>query len=399
MKENELKLKQLIAEGQARIIYIGGTGRSGSTIAQIIFARFADRAIHQPFKGLLAKAQRNSDFEQIEFDADIYEQACGLIVEHIFEVLQEKEQATILVKELSDFFDPPIWQRWIEIPEKFIFTINDPHLQYFSGLSLIVDQVYQGNGELKDRRSFVLAKTSIFESKKYDNFAKQFEGTILEYNDLLWQKTRSYLEQVRKIIEGTPKKLAVLDLTLVRNNPEYTIAQTIAQLDFAQLDVKAIDPTSLAESQTKIVDVLDRNRLSVRKASNSQEIYPLKSGEAIGLSAFGTESQKHINRIIPLYLEMFYAAEQVAMPALEKLDSSLTNLAAKNPFVAYAIAKYYQQQKIAPQREFNNLIDRIIKGNNQDDVNSESQNANQNLEQFSDSFTAIDKFWNAQARN
>ena len=92
MKVNELQLKQLIAEGKARIIYIGGTGRSGSTIAQIIFAKFADRAIHQPFKGLLAKAQRNSTFEQIEFDADIYDQACGLIVEHIYEVLQEKER-------------------------------------------------------------------------------------------------------------------------------------------------------------------------------------------------------------------------------------------------------------------------------------------------------------------
>ena len=382
MQENDLQLKQLIAEGKAKIVYIGGTGRSGSTITQIVFARFADRVLHQPFKGLLAKAQRDSDFEQIEFDADIYQQACGLIVDHIYEVLQEKPKATILVKELSDFFDPPIWKRWIEIPDQFLFTINDPHLQFLSGLSLIVDQVYQGNGDLKDNREFVLEKAPIIESKIFHNFAKQFEVTILQYNDFVWQRTTSYLEQVRKVIKGTSKKLGILDLVLLRNNPEYTISQTITQLGFAKEDIKAIVPTSLAESQKKVFDVLDKNRLSVRKASNSQKIYPLKSGEAIGLSAFPSESQEHIIRIIPKYLEMFYAVEQVAMLPERKSNSSLVNLEEKNPFVAYAIAKFYQHQKKS-------------KNNNLDYFNHQDHH----LKNFSSSFKAINQFWNTRLQS
>jgi hypothetical protein len=50
---SELSLKQLVSNGKATIIYIHGTARSGSTIAEIVFSQLSDRAIHQPFRGIL----------------------------------------------------------------------------------------------------------------------------------------------------------------------------------------------------------------------------------------------------------------------------------------------------------------------------------------------------------
>jgi hypothetical protein len=118
---NEITLKQLVASGKASIIYVHGTTRSGSTIAQVIFSRFADRAIHQPFMALLENRGGYLRPNKLPLNADIYEEACGLIVNHILEILNEKDHATILVKEVSSFFNQSIWQRWIQIPEKFLF--------------------------------------------------------------------------------------------------------------------------------------------------------------------------------------------------------------------------------------------------------------------------------------
>ncbi len=153
---NERTLKQLVASGKASIIYVHGTTRSGSTIAQVIFSRFADRAIHQPFMALLENRGGYLRPNKLPLNADIYEEACGVIVNQILEVLKEKDQATILVKEVSYFFELPIWEHWIQIPEKFLFTIREPHLQYFSVLSLLTDIYFHGDGALVRNREFVL---------------------------------------------------------------------------------------------------------------------------------------------------------------------------------------------------------------------------------------------------
>lgn len=145
----ESELKRLAKSDRVSIVYIHGTARSGSTIAEIILAQLADLAIHQPFRGLLQKSGGRFRSQKLDFDADIYDSACGLIVKQIERSLTKKVKITVVIKELAGFFHPYIWQRWLEIPERFLFTIREPHLQYMSWLSAMTDKVCQGGGKLQ----------------------------------------------------------------------------------------------------------------------------------------------------------------------------------------------------------------------------------------------------------
>ncbi|NJK54733.1 MAG: hypothetical protein HC939_01570 [Pleurocapsa sp. SU_5_0] len=140
----ELELKQLVQSNRVSIVYIHGTARSGSTIAEIVLTQLADLAIHQPFRGVLQKAGGRFRIAKMNFDADIYNSACGLIVKQINQHLQNKQKIIVIIKELAGFFHPYIWQRWLEIPDKFLFTIREPHIQYMSWLSAMTDKVFQG---------------------------------------------------------------------------------------------------------------------------------------------------------------------------------------------------------------------------------------------------------------
>jgi hypothetical protein len=139
----ELELKKLVTSNRVSVIYIHGTARSGSTIAEIVLSQLADLTIHQPFRGVLQQAGGRFRVSKLDFDVDIYDLACGLIVEQINQYLQNKQKIVVVIKELAGFFQPCIWQRWLEIPDKFLFTIREPHIQYMSWLSAMTDKVFQ----------------------------------------------------------------------------------------------------------------------------------------------------------------------------------------------------------------------------------------------------------------
>jgi hypothetical protein len=79
----ELELRKLVTSNRVSIIYIHGTARSGSTIAEIVLSQLADLTIHQTFRGVLQKAGGRFRATKLDFDADIYNSACGLIVKQI----------------------------------------------------------------------------------------------------------------------------------------------------------------------------------------------------------------------------------------------------------------------------------------------------------------------------
>lgn len=394
---NEQTLKQLVASGKASIIYVHGTCRSGSTIAQVIFSRFADRAIHQPFAALLESQGGDNRPNKLSLNADIYEEACGVIVNQILEILKEKDQATILVKEVSYFFELPIWERWIQIPEKFLFTIREPHLQYFSGLSLFTDRYFQGDGSLVRNREFILENALIIESLNLQNLSPDWEGTIISDNENQWEALISQWEMVRSFLNGSSKKIAIMDLNIMRMNPYYAIEKIIEKLGMEVDNIESSIYNLNVQSQSKIFDLRDPNRQSVRKARNSKAINPLVEGEDISPYAFPPLSREHIWRVIPIYLDMLYAPEQVAMPSLEQLNdfvaqSETLKLSDAHPFEAYAIANFHLHQKTANSEKILPLLERILKGNTKTSSSWEKESLNS--ERFKGSFEIVDRYWN-----
>mgnify|MGYP000561914332 CR=1 FL=1 len=85
----ELELKQLVQSNRVSIIYIHGTARSGSTIAEIVLSQLADLAIHQPFRGVLQQAGEHFRIAKLNLNVDIYNSGCGLIVKQIKKYLQK----------------------------------------------------------------------------------------------------------------------------------------------------------------------------------------------------------------------------------------------------------------------------------------------------------------------
>ena len=386
-------LKKLVYEQKATIIFVYGTARSGSTITQVIFANLADIAIHEPFTGLLQNQVTHSGVNKFEFDQEIYQAGCDLIANKIFQIIKYKNHATVLIKEVSSFFETGIWEKWSQIPEKFLFTIRDPHLQYFSRLSQITNL---SNPHGLSSSSFdVIEKSTITESLELSTLKPFFSGTVIDNNKESWQKLNSHQNQVRTAIIGTDKTMAILDATLLKKDPKYTIEQTIKQLGFQIKEPDDFEKNLQIKSQEKVFDVRDPNRYTVRKARNSKEIDPLVPGENISPYDFPPSSREHIWQIISFYLDLLYAPEQVAMPSLTQLDTPVSQsdtwkLDDINPFVAYAITSFHLHQKTASPEKFFPLIKRILNGRIKTATGSEK---NINSIDFRDSFDRVDSYW------
>ncbi|HAZ46439.1 MAG TPA: hypothetical protein DDW76_32380 [Cyanobacteria bacterium UBA11369] len=394
---NEQTLKQLVASGKASIIYVHGTARSGSTIAQVIFSSFADRAIHEPF--VVVRHPQGGDLRpnNLALNTELYEKACGVIVNQILEVLKEKDHATILVKDISFFFELPIWERWIQIPEKFLFTIREPHSQYFSDLSLFTYYYFQDDRALDRNREFVLQNALTMESLNLQNIWPGLDETVISNNKKEWEALIPHVKTVRSSLDGTFKKIAIMDLNIMRMNPYYAIEKILKKLDLGVDNIESCIYNLNIQSYSKIFDLGDPNREGVRKARNSKTINPLVEGEDISPYAFPPQSQKHIWRVIPIYLDLLYAPEQVAMPSLEQLDdlvaqSETLKLEDTHPFEAYAIANFHLHQKTAQPEKIVPLIERILKGNTKISSNWEKEKINS--ERFKVSFEIVDRYWN-----
>ncbi|MEY4518678.1 MAG: hypothetical protein RLZZ499_1277 [Cyanobacteriota bacterium] len=347
----ELELKKLVTSNRVSIIYIHGTARSGSTIAEIVLSQLADLTIHQPFRGVLQKAGGRFRATKLDFDADIYDSACGLIVKQINQYLQTKQKITVVIKELAGFFQPCIWQRWLEIPDKFLFTIREPHIQYMSWLSAMTDKVFQGEGKFQENRNFVINKAQITETSV---LSAEWEGTTISCNQVAWNALVSDFYQVKKEIfriSNNSKKIAILDLVLLRYKPKIVLENTLTKLGLKS----KINLTGLSKIESKIWDIRDKNRPMVRKANNSNAINPLTIGEAVSLNIFPIKSQQHIKELIPLYLELLSAPEQAYLPSLAELET--TELIVVNPFLAYAIALFHLKN----QEQVNNWFQTIAK--------------------------------------
>ena len=354
---NELALKKLVSSGKVSLVYIHGTARSGSTIAEIIFSQFAQVTIHQPFRGILQNRGGRLRNQKLEFDADIYDAGCGLIVEQINKTLKDQQKFIVIVKELAGFFQPPIWKRWIQIPDRFLFTIREPHLQYMSWLSAMTDKIFQGKGKLQENRTFVLEKAAITENSI---LPAEWEGTTLSCNQAAWQALIRDFNQVKKSIAGSNKKVAILDSILLRSNPVTAINKVIEKLDWQFQHAKPIGQNLILESHRKIFDIRDKSRPMVRKANNSKKINPLVSGEAISLGIFPLKSQQHIEQIIPIYLDLLYAPEQVYLPSLAELNTTKTTALTKtHPFIAYAIALFHLHQQTELIEQITALIESL----------------------------------------
>lgn len=388
---SEARLKQLVSEGKATILYIHGTARSGSHIALVIFSKLADRSIDNPFSGLRHKLGPLRP-NKLPLDADIYEAGCGLIVEQIESELQQKSHVKILVTNTSRFFEPQLWEQWIQIPEKFIFTIREPHLQYLSWLCYVADLVSKADGLLIGNRSAVLAKAADIEPVEIQSLRPAWSGTTISYSFREWQNLMHDWNVVRSAMTGSSKKLAVLDLISLRQNPEYAISKTIEQLGFEVNNVKEFGRNLQAQSKEKIFDPRDSNRMQVRKARNSNEIHRLVPGEAIDSHAFPAKSREHIWQLIPIYLDLLYAPENAAMLSWQQLDAPVAGseslkLADIHPFVAYAIALFHKHKNPAP--EINTLLESIVNGKTKTVLGEEKPNS----ELFGDSFAVVDAYW------
>lgn len=331
----ELELKKLVTSNRVSIIYIHGTARSGSTIAEIVLSQVADLTIHQPFRGVLQQAGGRFRVTKLDFDVDIYDLACGLIVEQINQYLQNKQKIVVVIKELAGFFQPCIWQRWLEIPDKFLFTIREPHIQYMSWLSAMTDKVFQGKGELQENRDFVISKAKITETSI---LSAEWEGTTISCNQFAWNALVNDFYQVKKetfSISSTRKKVAVLDLVLLRYKPNIVLKKTLEKLGINS----EVNLNNLSKVESNIWDIRDKNRPMVRKANNSNAINPLTIEEVVSLNVFPIKSQQHIQKLIPLYLDLLFTSEQVYLPSLTELET--TELIIVNPFLAYAVALFH----------------------------------------------------------
>ena len=347
----ELELKQLAKSDRVSIIYIHGTARSGSTIAEIVLSQVADLTIHQPFRGVLQQAGGRFRATKLDFDVDIYDSACGLIVKQINQYLQNNQKIVVVIKELAGFFQPCIWQRWLEIPDKFLFTIREPHIQYMSWLSAMTDKVFQGKGKLQENRDFVISKAQITETSV---LSAEWEGTTISCNQFAWNALVDDFYQVQKeisSISSVRKKVAILDLVLLRYKPNIVLKNTLEKLG-----VKSeINLNNLSKVESNIWDIRDKNRPMVRKANNSNTINPLTTEEVVSLNIFPIKSQQHIQELIPLYLDLLFASDQVYLPSLTELET--TELIVVNPFLAYAVALFHLKN----QAQVNNWFQTIAK--------------------------------------
>lgn len=347
----ELELKQLAKSDRVSIIYIHGTARSGSTIAEIVLSQVADLTIHQPFRGVLQQAGGRFRATKLDFDVDIYDSACGLIVKQINQYLQNNQKIVVVIKELAGFFQPCIWQRWLEIPDKFLFTIREPHIQYMSWLSAMTDKVFQGKGKLQENRDFVISKAQITETSV---LSAEWEGTTISCNQFAWNALVDNFYQVKKeisSISSVRKKVAILDLVLLRYKPNIVLKNTLEKLG-----VKSeINLNNLSKVESNIWDIRDKNRPMVRKANNSNTINPLTTEEVVSLNIFPIKSQQHIQELIPLYLDLLFASDQVYLPSLTELET--TELIVVNPFLAYAVALFHLKN----QAQVNNWFQTIAK--------------------------------------
>lgn len=166
------------------IVYIHGSARSNTTILEVYLCQLFDCVIHQPWRGILNIQKGRSRSGKLAFDEDIYEAGCQLIYEHILENLKRERKVFILVKEVSNFFKPSIWYRWLEISKKFILTIRDPRSQYFSWLSAMTDKFHEGQGIFQENYEFVLKQAEFIEDKAFLPY--EFEGTTISSNKNAW---------------------------------------------------------------------------------------------------------------------------------------------------------------------------------------------------------------------
>lgn len=145
----------------------------------------------------------------------------------------------------------------------------------------------------------------------------------------------------------------------------------------------------LTESKQKISDLRDKSRPMVRKANSSKTINPLALGEAINLNTFPFKSQEHIRQIIPLYLDLLYAPEQVYLPTLSELELNQNpGLIATHPFVAYAIAmlNFQRLKKPISSNQVSSWLKSVIR--------NKSNQAAADLGSFNSSFAEINSYWN-----
>ena len=375
----ESKLKQLASNDNISIVYIHGTARSGSTIAEIVLAQLADLAIHQPFRGTLQKLGGRFRTTKLDFDVDIYDPACGLIIKQIEECLQTKDKITVVVKELAGFFQPYIWQRWLEIPNKFLFTIREPHLQYMSWLSAMTDKVFWGNGTLQSDRNFVIDKAEITESSL---LTAEWSGTTLSCNLAAWNALIKDFCNLRIANQNNNQKIAILDSILLRHNPEAVVKNVVDKLDFESEKLSLLNLNNLAKTKSKVQDIRDKTRPMVRKANSSNSINPLIKGESVSLNLFPSKSQQHIKSLIPIYLDFLYAKEQVYLPSLKILENAgETGLIATHPFIAYAIALFHLQDRDKVHDWF------------------KSRGQEESIDSFQNSFAIVNNYWEKNQKN
>lgn len=341
------ELKQLIDTNRATILFVGGTNRSGSTITQVVFSYLVDRSIHQPFIHSLhlQNSQLNSDSYRMDTRSEAFEIGCDLIVSHILEILKQKERAVVLVKEVSAFFTEQLWAKWLEIPDQFVFILRDPHLQYFSWLALITDLLFEGHGSLLKDREFIFKNCQSIENATLKNLQPAWNGTTLTYHKLQWDNLVRQIQQTRLTVSNTLKKMAIVDLVLLQKDPDYVMKKTLDKLGFNYNAKDLLARDSITESQDKVVDIRGTDRASVQKARGSHSLEPLKLGKDVSPDLFSQTSQEHILGLIPFYLNLLYAPENVGMLSLTQLEQPVANnaplkLEDTNPFVAYAVAKF-----------------------------------------------------------
>ena len=369
----ESKLKNLVDSGKVSIVYIHGTARSGSTIAEIVLSQLADVAIHQPFRGTLQKKGGRFRTNKSDFDADIYDLACGLIVKQINTGLINKLKVTVVIKELAGFFHPYIWQRWLEIPSKFLFTIREPHLQYMSWLSAMTDKVLGGMGEIQNNKNIVIERA---ETTEVSNLPAEWSGNTISCNQAAWNALINDFNLAKTTI-NSDRSIAILDSILLRYKPEVALKNTLDKLKLnANLNIDNLLPTS-----SKVWDIRDKNRPMVRKANHSKKIAPLTVGEAVSLHTFPQKSQEHIKEIIPKYLKLLAASEQAYLPTLDELK--IGDLITTQPFITYIVALL----------DFGN-IDRAKRW-----FNSLAEQKKIDPDEFQDSMAIVNNYWKKKQSN